>query len=404
MKKIVLLLESDYLWTSVLSVYMASLFFSNEFTIAAFIVFIVAALVRFMYNVCYKKEQISKPSAIVYCWVAVYLVRVIWLLVSPDILNGLKWLDTCLPMLLLPIALQYYPLTERVIRWALTFFVRFSLIFCIITIFSIVYHIFTIPVAITDWVHNPKQYSMFAFMWTNYTHPSFLGMIYLLALPIGLYLRKKYYNVSLTELLVLFLTGIIVVYFTGSRIGIVIIPLLLFLITLSCARKRRQRSIVTAITIIGIASVIIWLLFHSSTLHLFHDPIRLRLWETAINSIQNNPLLGVGTGGMKELIVPINAEFGFPEWFITYPHNQYLGEVMHFGFIGAIPLFATLIYMLILAIRRKSIFLQSFLIILAIAMLSDMPFDMCKTIHFSLFFSSLFLTLPSQNTNIEQKT
>jgi O-antigen ligase len=232
-------------------------------------------------------------------------------------------------------------------------------------------------------------------MWTNCTHPSFLGMIYLLALPVGLYLRKKYHNIFVTELLLLFLVEASLIYFTGSRIGLIIIPLLLFLITLHCIRQKRQRYIVAVTAIIGVISIIVWLFFHKSALHLFHDPIRMRLWEIAVASIQDNPLLGVGTGGMKELIIPVNIEFGAPEGYITYPHNQFLGEVMHFGFIGAIPLFATLIYILLLAIRRKDILLQSFLIVLGIAMCSDMPFDMCKTIHFSMFFSSLFLAIYS---------
>jgi O-antigen ligase len=404
MKKIIPLLESKYLWTVILSIYIVSLFFSNEFTIAAFILFITAVSVRFIYTIWYKKEQVSKPQVIAYFWMAVYLVRVLWLLVSPDTLYGLKWLDTCLPIFLLPLALQYYPLTERMIKWVLAFFVRSSFIFCLISLFSIVYHIFSVPIAITEWVHNPKNYYPFAFMWTNYIHPSFLCMIYLLALPTGLYLRKKYHNISIAELVLLFLVEALVVYLTGSRIGIIIIPLLLFLMILHCIRQRKQRHIAAAIMMgIGITGVIFWLFFHDSVPHLFHDPIRAHLWETAISSIQRNPLLGVGTGGMKELIVPINAEFGKPEWYITYPHNQYLGEVMHFGFIGAIPLFATLIYMAILAIRRKDILLQSFLIILIIAMYSDMPFDICKTIHISLFFSSLFLTIYSPKASIEIK-
>jgi O-antigen ligase len=392
MKKIILLLERDHLWTAALSIYVASLFFNDKFMIAAFILFIIAALVHLVYNVCCKKDQTLKPHVIIYCWVAVYLVRVIWLLVSPNVSNGLKWLDTCLPMLLLPVALQYYPLTERVIKWVLTFFVRFSFIFCLISTSSIIYHIFADSIAITDCIRNPKQYSLFAFMWTNCTHPSFLSMIYLLALPTGLYLRKKYHNISITELLLLLFVESIVVYFTGARIGMITVLLLLFLMALYL-RQRRLKRIIIATAIIGITGVMVWLSFHKSVLHFFHDPIRVRLWEIAINAIQNDPFLGVGTGGMKELIIPVNAEFGLPEWYITYPHNQYLGEVMHFGFIGAIPLFATLIYLLILAIRRKDILLQSFLIILSIAMCSDMPFDMCKTIHFSLFFPSLFLAI-----------
>jgi hypothetical protein len=139
----------------------------------------------------------------VYGWLAVYLVRVVWLLVSNDVHYGLKWLDTCLPMLLFPILFQYLSLSERVIRTVLTFFVRFTLLFCLLVLFSVAYHSLSIPIDIKEWLLHPKNYYHLAFTWTNYDHPSFLCVIYLFALPAGLYLRRKHHAISTTEVIIL---------------------------------------------------------------------------------------------------------------------------------------------------------------------------------------------------------
>jgi hypothetical protein len=88
---------------------------------------------------------------------------------------------------------------------------------------------------------------------------------------------------------------------------------------------------------------------------------------------------------------------------LSYPHIQYLGEIMHFGFIGAAALFGTLIYLLILALRRKDFLLQSLLLILFVFMFTEMPFDLYKSINFFLFFISLFVVTIPLRANVTLK-
>jgi O-antigen ligase len=126
----------------------------------------------------------------------------------------------------------------------------------------------------------------------------------------------------------------------------------------------------------------------------FKDPVRIQLWETAMSSIKEKPLLGTGTGGMDAVMTSTELadKLGYPEPMpFSYPHNQYLGEVMQFGFIGALVLFGTLIYLLVLALRKKDFLLQSLLLILFIFMFTEMPLDSHKGINFFLFFISLFV-------------
>jgi O-antigen ligase len=388
--KNIVLHNRDAIISFILSVFAISLFFENNFVIYGTVLFIAAAILIIVHSTVIEKKKLTKPHPVVYCWLAVYLVRVAWLLVSNDIHYGLKWLDVCLPMLLFPIVFQYLSLSERIIKTVLTFFVHFTLLFCTLSLLSVAYHSFTTPVDIKEWLLHPKGYHPFAFKWTNYDHPSFLCIIYLFALPAALYLKRKYHTVSTTKIIILIVVEAAVIAFTGARIGIIIFPLLLLLMLLySVSWKRKIITAGLAIALISITAIILSLSENQFT-DRFKDPIRTQLWETTMSSIKENPLLGVGTGGMRAIIyTPKMTEIAGQ--ILSYPHNQYLGEVMHFGIIGAIPLFATLIYLLIIAIRHKNFLLLSLMTILFVFMITEMPFDLHKSINYFLFFSSLLL-------------
>jgi O-antigen ligase len=261
----------------------------------------------------------------------------------------------------------------------------------------VAYQSFTAPIDIKEWLGHPKDYYLLAFKWTSYDHPSFLCVIYLFALPAGLYLRRKYHTISTTEVILLIVLEVAVIAFTGARIGIAIF-LLLFLMMLAYAVPLKRKIITPGLIVVLLSiTVIILSLSDVPFIDRFKDPIREQLRETAMASIKEEPLLGVGTGGMRAIIyTPEMTEItGLT---LSYPHNQYLGEVMHFGIIGAIPLFATLIYLLIMAIRHKNFLLLSLMIILFVFMITEMPFDLYKSINYFLFFTSLLLTTISLQT------
>jgi O-antigen ligase len=388
------LITKDRLLSFVLSVFAISLFFGNNFILYATVLFIATAIPIIIHSTIIEKKKLTKPQLIVYCWLAVYLVRVVWLLMSNDIHYGLKWLDTCLPMLLFPIIIQYLSLSERIIKTVLTVFVHFALLFCTLSLLSVAYYSFTTPVDIKEWLLHPKNYYPLAFKWTNYAHPSFLCIIYLFALPVGLYLKRKYHTVSTTKIIILIVVEAAVIAFTGSRIGIIIFPLLLLLMLLySVLWKRKIITAGLAIALISITAIILSLSENQFT-DRFKDPIRTQLWETTLFSIKEKPLLGVGTGGMKAVLASseLAEKLDYPAQLASsYPHNQYLGEIMHFGIIGAIPLFATLIYLLIIAICRKNFLLLSLMVILFVFMITEMPFDLHKSINYFLFLTNLFM-------------
>jgi O-antigen ligase len=316
-------------------------------------------------------------------------------------------MGTSLPFLFLPLLLQYLLLNERILKTVLTFFVHFTLLFCVIGLLSMVYHSFTVPIAIKEWVLHPKSYYPFVYAWSNYDHPSVLCVIYLLALPVGLYLKRKYRTVSIAELTALIAVETAMLIFTGARVGMIIFPLLLlWMLFYRISLKRKVMVIGLPVALAGV--MVIGLLgWDNQFTDRFKDPIRIQLWETAIASIKERPLLGTGTGGMKAVCTSpeLTVKLNYPEPLsFNNPHNQYLGEIMHFGFIGATALSGTLIYLLILAFRKKDFLLQSLLLILFIQMFTEMPFDSHKGIYSYLFFISLFVVSFSLRADTGSKT
>ncbi|MDR3133660.1 MAG: O-antigen ligase family protein [Prevotellaceae bacterium] len=430
-------LTTDFLLSAVLCLYAASLYFANRVVVCATVLMVAVGAALVIYRIGSGKQPLLRPHPFVYCWLAVYAVRVVWLLFSNDPQNGLRWVDTGLPFILFPLLFQYLPLNERILKTVLAFFVHFTLLFCVVTLFTVAYHSITVPVGIKEWLLHPKSYP-FGYRWTNYDHPSFLCIIYLMALPVSVYLRRRYRAVSMVEIVALIVAEAAVLAFTGARVGFVLFPGLLFLMLLyswrssagsrqssvgsqhlavssrqpaagsqqiqysgvshcllktkNCLLSTKNCRLKIACCLLLIAGVAVIGLrgFGSQFAERFKDPPRMHLWEATMASIKEKPLLGTGTGGMDAVIgaPELSEKIGQT---LSYPHNQYLGEVMHFGFIGATALFATLAYLLVLAFRRKDFLWLSLLFVLFVFMFTEMPLDSHKGINFFLFFMSLFM-------------
>jgi O-antigen ligase len=390
MKRNLIAHHRDAVLTCVLTLFALSLYFDLHYIMLATVILLLTGAACIAYDMFVKKEKLQQPHPLVYGWLAVYLVRVAWLAASPDVHYGLKWLDVCLSMLLFPTLFQQLSLSERTVKNVLTLFVHGTLLFCAITLACVAYHSAARPVALTEWLHHPKEYYVLAYLWSDYDHPSFLCIIYLFALPAGLYVWRRYRAVPAAELLLLILLEAAMIAFTGTRIGLIAFPLMLLMMLIYAVPPRR-RLITTAAAVV-LAGLAITSLTLSGSLSggRFNDPIRAKLWEAAVTAIKERPLLGTGTGGMRALISApdVVAVTGEP---FSYPHNQYLGEVMHFGLVGAIPLFATLLALLVLALRQRNFPLLALLALLLAFMLTEMPFDLYKSINFFLFFTSFLV-------------
>lgn len=128
--------------------------------------------------------------------------------------------------------------------------------------------------------------------------------------------------------------------------------------------------------------------------------IRYHLWNTAIEVISDNPVLGVGIGDIKEVLVAYykknNYSYGVKER--ISPHNQYLHTGVILGMIGIIALFLMFFYPLLIAFRNKDWIYTSFLIIVILNCLTESVIEVQKGILFYSFFNMvLFIRMNNKS-------
>jgi O-antigen ligase len=112
---------------------------------------------------------------------------------------------------------------------------------------------------------------------------------------------------------------------------------------------------------------------------LYHNPdsesneARLIMWNTSIQLIKGHPILGFGTGDVKDVLIAKNIEMGntgVAEKKLN-AHNQYLNTWVQLGVFGLISLlmfFATVFY---LAKKEKNMYLFYFGLILFLSLLTE---------------------------------
>lgn len=72
---------------------------------------------------------------------------------------------------------------------------------------------------------------------------------------------------------------------------------------------------------------------------------RLYMWKTSLDIYRENPVLGVGTGGLPKAVAKLKAEGRLTSRFsfiFVHPHNQYVLDLVRWGPIGLLSLLALL--------------------------------------------------------------
>jgi len=132
--------------------------------------------------------------------------------------------------------------------------------------------------------------------------------------------------------------------------------------------------------------------------------MRPEFWRAAIGIIKKNPILGVGTGDVKNEFAKeydeINSQLDAGHRLRA--HNQYLAITVAFGIIGLIWFLITLIYPMIKTGMTFNYFYAVFFIISVLSMFTEDTLESQAGVTFFAFFSSLFLF--GQNNNQEDKT
>ncbi len=124
--------------------------------------------------------------------------------------------------------------------------------------------------------------------------------------------------------------------------------------------------------------------------------VRIPLWINAAQVIDDNKLLGVGTGDIKEELDSVyrKNKFAYAEASHFSPHNQILHTGIILGFVGITMLLSMLLIPLYYSIRYKSYLLMCFIIIFFFNMMTESILErQAGIILFSFFYVILIAEL-----------
>lgn len=197
------------------------------------------------------------------------------------------------------------------------------------------------------------------------------------------------------------------VQLSSRSVWVATIAIFLFVVPFFCA-NRRQRLLYIAGTVascilLTIAVYKIDALSHriagiktdletKGSLYSIADP-RGERWSLAWNLINHSPVYGYGAG---EELVLLKEQYFIHKLYDSYlnalnAHNQYLSLLLKGGILALAGYLVTLLYSISLAVRRRNIYLVSFLLLITIVGISENILDVNKGIFFYSFFLSLFV-------------
>ncbi len=118
---------------------------------------------------------------------------------------------------------------------------------------------------------------------------------------------------------------------------------------------------------------------------------RLLIWGASLELVRKNPILGVGTGDVKDVLLQKYQEKGITNAYLLRlnAHNQYLQTTIALGILGLLVVLGCLFLPLYEALRQKNILVFLFILIVAFNLLVESMFERQAGIVFYSFFNAL---------------
>ncbi len=250
-------------------------------------------------------------------------------------------------------------------------------------------------------------------------HSSYYAMYLCLAIVLSVYLLE--YSKNKLRLFLMFLIGLFVVniILLSSRAGLLMLGITFFMGLLYFLYKRKY-NYVLIVSFTMLVSIFFILNFAPKVIQRFQklnsqtvrkvditkiDDInsrdtRLVLAELSLGLIRNNPILGVGTGDVKDVLLieykKNNFKVGIDQKLNC--HNQYLQFMVTFGLIGIFVFIFGMYYPLLKQIRMHNWLFVYFIILVSINFLFESILETKAGVEFYAFFS--IITLLSGNRKI----
>lgn len=325
--------------------------------------------------------------------------------------QSFAWFDIQikLPLLLFPLALFFSKnLTRKEFENVMSGYVFGCLLAVITAIFVALYTYYLGDSNYIDLYKkniSPKLHIGYFAMYMNFA---------ILVLVYKLYLDSKplftVSNIFKISLLILFAASI---FFSTSRNGLIVLLMLLAIMVLYAIISKRKWMLGTMLLLISWVILSSVLKDYNDTNSDFHgfkqvvtavkkdelkntewesSSVRILVWTTALDVIKDNPIIGTGTGDIKDELIrryKVN-EYKYPFERKYNAHNQFLQTAAALGIPAAILLLIMFLAPLFVGWKRIH-FLGVFLsIIVGVACLTESVLEVQAGVIFYAFFASLF--------------
>jgi O-antigen ligase len=367
------------------------LLFSSVFPVPI----LITATVIFIFTTAFYaivKKTFLKPHPLFYVIAGYYIFQLIGLSWSIDLKSGFQTIDKGISYILIPLAFCFYPIDSETRNRLLKTLFRGIFVFILIGVAGYIFQIYFYQLNLDAGLHFHKQYLNASYYgtdfkaimaWTNYGHPTFLSFIFILCIGIGIYLRKteqkNHSEITLFEILSFIIFSAFLIVVLQSRIGMIMYPVGIFACILWLIRKNKRLIWLLLISAVILSALALFFVLNYESKY-FHDAPREIMLQRTFAFIHDHIWLGTGTGGMQKIVIDA-----------ANPHNQYYGEVLHLGIIGAIVMIGLLGATIYYAFKTKNVLLFYFMILFLILMFIEMPLTIQKGVTFFSLFVSLFI-------------
>lgn len=252
-------------------------------------------------------------------------------------------------------------------------------------------------------------------MFSVFMHPSYMALylvVNVLFISIVTIKNKTINPIYIASLLL----SLIVIYFSESKAGLIsVFALIIFVLYKSLyVRYKKQTIMAVAFIFLGFSLLLVFnprfkaLSYSLSNYEeTFAHPekvkestaLRILVWDASIRIIKKNPVIGVGSGDIKDELIKIYKErnYKMPLELQINSHNQFLETTVGQGIIGLILLLSMLFVPLFVPLENKFL-MQGFILIISINLLFESMFNTQAGVVFFAFIYSFIVSAKSKET------
>lgn len=338
------------------------------------------------------ERKLSTLPNYIYLLPLIFVIRLLWLFGAEDTRVGIKTLDTELPLLIIPLLFSFFSISRTQKNLLILSFICMGFFLASFTLVRFWNYFFTNHIGFVEFLNmeSSRRQSISSTHILNWglAHYTFYSALIVYGLNALIYFKSDNNRGLKFFIAIYFIVSVAFIYLTGSLLGIVFLAISLFIFFLQRVSFGRRTRVHLIALFFLITLFILFISFYKQI-----DGARYMMATIAVKSISERPLLGHGTGSRHQLMRNEEFEYHY-SYSVNHPHNQFLSEIMQFGFVGAIPLLVFLSLGFFKSYFSSDWQVFSILFVVLALMLFEAPFHSNKAILPLV----LMLTLSSKKT------